>query len=109
LRRKDKAMSTTTTKNIWDFLEEPNCPAPHTKDLFRWSLNYDHADRPFNLFLDVIGYSWEHYGTKMYTSKIFLGYMEASYLADALKEWSDAPHRTEQWVTDLFACEDEPQ
>ena len=105
-------MDTTTTKNMWEFLEDETENHPEeVKALFEWSLNYDHPDRPFNLFIDIIGYSEEHYGTQMWTGNYSttIGYMEASYLADALKEWSDAPHRTEQWVTDLFACEDEPQ
>jgi hypothetical protein len=111
LRRKDKAMSTTTTKNIWDFLEESDCPSPHTKELFTWSLNYDHETRPFNLFLDMIGYSEEHYGTQMWTGNYSttIGYVEADYLGDALKEWADNPQKVEQWITNLFACEDSPQ
>ena len=96
----------TTSKNLWDFLEETECPAPATRDLFQWSLNYDHQDRPFNLFMDIIGYSWEHYGTKMYTSSIFLGYVEADMLADTLKEWADRPQQVENWITELFSCED---
>jgi hypothetical protein len=100
--------TTTTTKNLWDFLEEADCPAPHTKDLFTWSLNYDHPDRPFNLFIDIIGYSEEHYGTQMWSGKFAstIGYMEADYLGDALKEWAQYPQQVEEWITKLMSTED---
>ena len=97
---------------MWEFLEDETENHPEeVKALFEWSLNYDHPDRPFNLFSDIIGYSEEHYGTRMWSGKFAstIGYMEASYLASALEEWSNAPHRTEQWITDKFACEDSPQ
>ena len=98
----------TTTKNMWDFLEEEDCTAPETRALFQWSLNYDHPDRPFNLFSDIIGYSEEHYGTRMWSGKFAstIGYVEAGYLADALKEWSDNPQQVENWITELMATED---
>ena len=35
-----------------------------------------------------------------------IGYVEAGYLADALKEWSDNPQQVENWITELMATED---
>lgn len=100
-------METTTPKNLWDFLEETECPAPATRDLFQWSLNYDHQDRPFNLFLDIIQFNAEWIGGYLYEGRGHsIGYMEADYLADALKEWAQYPQQVENWITELFNCED---
>lgn len=98
---------TDTPRDVWEFLEQERPQARHTADLFRWSLNYDHGRRPFDLFADMIGYSAEHLGTSLFAGDYAgtVGYLEADYLADALKEWATNPQAVEQWITDLFACE----
>jgi len=105
----ENKMDTTTTKNMWEFLEDETENHPEeVKALFEWSLNYDHPDRPFNLFIDIIGYSEEHYGTQMWSGKFAstIGYMEADYLGDALKEWAQYPQQVEEWITKLMSTED---
>jgi hypothetical protein len=95
----------TQPRDIWEFLEDETIFHPtETKALFEWSLNYDHQDRPFNLMLDLIGWSEDNYGTPM-SSGVRLGYLEADYLGDALKEWADHPQQVEDWITDLMNCE----
>jgi hypothetical protein len=54
--------------------------------------------------LDLIGWSEDNYGTPM-SSGVRLGYLEADYLGDALKEWADYPQQVEDWITDLMNCE----
>lgn len=99
-------METTNIKNLWEFLEEePPTYAKETKALFEWSLNYDHHQRPFNLFLDLIRWSWDNYGVAM-SDDVYLGYIEADYLADALKEWANNPHEVSAWIDALMSCED---
>lgn len=98
-------METETAQNIWEFLEDETKNHPEeVKALFEWSLNYDHDQRPFNLFLDLIGWSQDNYGTAM-SNNVRLGYLEADYLGDALKEWADYPQQVEAWVDALMACE----
>jgi hypothetical protein len=100
--RKENKMGQTKHKDIWQFLEDDTIYHPEeVKALFEWSLNYDHSQRPFNLMLDLIGYSEEHYGAPM-SNGVTLGYLEADYLGDALKEWANYPQQVEQWITDLF-------
>jgi hypothetical protein len=96
----------TQPQDIWVFLEDETKKHPkRTKELFEWSLNYDHKDRPFNLFLDLIGWSDENYGVKMHDSTLQLGYVEADYLGKALMEWANKPQQIEAWVTELMSCE----
>ena len=93
------------TQDMWEFLEDESHEHPkETKALFEWSLNYDHEQRPFNLFLDLIGYSEENYGAPM-SNGVTLGYLEADYLSDALKEWANSPRYVEEWVTTLMNSE----
>ena len=74
---------------------EDNAPewASATIALASWSRgNYDFNRSPYLLFLDLIGYSEEEYGTNFISepSKV-LGYLEMDYLADALKEYATRP------------------
>jgi len=93
-------------QDIWEFLEDETKKHPkRTKELFDWSLNFDHKDRPFNLFLDIIGYSDDNYGHPMYDGTTRLGYVEADYLGKALMEWANKPQQIEAWVTELMSCE----
>ena len=88
-------------------MEIPTDYAEDVKNLFEWSLNYDYGQRPFNLFLDIIGWSEENIGSPQYTDPVVggIGYMEAGYLARALREWSNYPSNVEEWITNLMACE----
>jgi hypothetical protein len=111
-------MDTTTRKNLWEFLEEDDDRAPEAKALFQWSLNFDHGNRPWELYLDIIQYSADWLGGDQYvgwkddtrwaerTRFRSIGYMEADYLGDALKEWALNPHRVEKWIDALMDCED---
>ena len=91
--------------DISEFLEDETKWHPtEVKALFEWSLNYDHAQRPFNLMLDIIGWSEDNYGATM-SHDVRLGYLEADYLGDALKEWADHPQQVEDWITELMNCE----
>jgi hypothetical protein len=97
----------TTTTNLWEFLEQ-DTHYTATKDLFQWSLNFDHGSRPFDLFLDLIGWSQENYGTKLHTGdyESTIRHAEADYLALALREWAWNGSGLERWIDRLMACED---
>lgn len=99
---------TTTTNNLWEMLENPPKYATHTADLFRWSLNFDHGTRPWEVFLDLIGWSVENYGVLMATKKHYehFGFMELDYLADALKEYADKPNEVTAWIDTIMQAED---
>lgn len=55
---------------------------------YEWSTNYD-SPSPWSIFLDLIGFSQEEYGTRLWEGDRFgLGYLELDHLADALSEYS---------------------
>jgi len=102
-------MTATIKKTIWDLLEDPKPSQEHTAGLISWSMNYDlKTGTPYHLFLDLIGYSIDNYGTPLFnlenTHKI-LGYMELDYLADALKEYANDP----QAVLDFIQAIDDAE
>ena len=100
-------MTDNTEKDIWQLLEESapaGCEA--TQELYSWSLNHDAGTGPLSLFLDLIGYSEDNFGETMFDLKsASLGYLELSKLADALKEYSDAPHDVREYVDTLMDAE----
>ena len=82
------------------------------EELHDWSLNFDTGLNPYCLFVDLIGYSIDRWGTYAYMHDIkdcgeIFGYKELCLLADALKlfenngydqvyEWCDALNEAEQ-------------
>lgn len=100
-------METTEKKTIWDLLENPPTHSEGVANLVEWSMNYDWKSRPYLIFLDLIGYSDEHYGEKMIDPKNWnLGYLELSYLADALEEYAINPQAVSKFIDDLTEAED---
>ena len=57
-------------------------------DLYEWSLNYNFPT-PYSLLLDLIGYSEEEFGSRLAPNGVTLGYLEMSYLGEALKVIGD--------------------
>jgi len=101
-------METTTAKTVWDLYENPPKFSQETCDLAYWSLNYDSkTGTPFQIFLDLIGYSEEHFGTKLFAGDFsrVLGFMELDYLGDALKEYAEHPYAVGQFLAELFELE----
>lgn len=98
-----------TKKDLWDLLEDPKPNQEHTASLISWSMNYDlKTGTPYHIFLDLIGYSANEYGSNLFDYNNVhrvLGYMELDYLADALKEYAENP----QAVLDLIGAIDEAE
>lgn len=93
--------------NIWTMLEAdaPNGCDP-VQDLYSWSLNYEPGRGPISLYLDLIGWSEEHYGEPLYDlSTASLGYLELSKLAAALTAYADDPHGVYAYVEALMEAE----
>ena len=67
--------------------------------LIRWSENEDwQAGGIYRMFLDVTGYSREHWGETINPATYQPGYLEGDYLADALKVWAVRPGDVEQFI-----------
>lgn len=101
-------MENTTQKTVWDLYENPPKGAEETSSLASWSLNYDSkTGTPFQIFLDLIGYSEDEFGTKLFAGDFsrVLGFMELDYLGDALKEYANNPEPVRNFLTELFELE----
>ena len=71
------------------------------QQLADWSENFMDRNNPFNLFLDLIGYSQSTYGdhlTEVWSS--FMGYKEYVLLADALKLFENNGYETVYKIID---------
>lgn len=77
-------------------------------DLYSWSSNFDSLD-PFRLFLDLSGYSNEHYDSALIAdaSAVPLGSVELAKLGEALIEWANRPQDCEAFVSELLSVESE--
>jgi hypothetical protein len=98
----------TTDRSFWDLLENPAENVTSTTELLHWSMNYgSRSGTPYHIFLDLIGYSDEHFGMSIFTGnpRDVLGYLELSYLADALKEYAENPQAVSDWIDLLDAAE----
>lgn len=76
-------------------------------DLYSWSSNYPDM-KPFRKFLDLVGYSAEHYGSPLDNWKEpseALGYLELGKLGRAISEWADRPTDCEAFVSELLDVE----
>lgn len=98
-----------TKKTIWDLLEDPKPNVEHTAGLIDWSMNYDlKTGTPYHIFLDLIGYSANEYGSNLFNysnvQKV-LGYMELDYLADALKEYAEHPQAVLNFIKAIDEAE----
>jgi hypothetical protein len=95
------------TTDIWQMLEQDapaGCAA--VQDLYSWSLNYDAGRGPFTLYLDLLGWSEDHFGETMFSlSDASLGYLELEKLAAALTEYADRPHEVRAYVDALMEAE----
>lgn len=71
-----------------------------TARMLSWSSNYDFTQSPAACFMDMIGFSEEHFGTRSFTGT--LGYLEADMVGQALIEWSNAPQDVENLIIKLM-------
>lgn len=91
--------------SVWDYLERENPHAQHTQALYAWGLNCERNSNPFLVFLDLIGWSEENYGEPLMDRPTSLAYVELEYLTDALKEYTNDPHRVSAWIDGLMNTE----
>jgi hypothetical protein len=100
-------MTTTTTqeKTFWELIETPADNVADVTELIHWSMNYDiRTGTPYHLFLDLIGYSFENFGERLYQGEpsAVLGSLEMDKIGRALIEYSSNPQAVEDWITLLM-------
>ena len=101
-------METINKKGFWDLIETPADNVCEVTNLIHWSMNYDNkTGSPYYIFLDLIGYSDEHFGCRLYKGnpRNVLGFLEMDYLGDALKEYANNPQAVEDWIALLMEAE----
>lgn len=94
------------SNKYWQMLDSHPPYVTALADLIGWSHNFDFPT-PFNLFLDLIGFSVEHYGEYYCVSVPNLGYEELSKLGLALDEYSMRPWDVNNWLEDLLKAVNE--
>lgn len=82
---------------VEEMLENPPAYVESVALLIDWSRNFDPEKSPYALFLDLIGWSEEEVGSKLYEGGS-LGSVEAHKLANALEEWSNRPTDVEDFI-----------
>lgn len=82
----------TKPKEIHEVIENAPEKLRPLADLVEWSLNYDwEKGTPYFAFLDLIGYTDEHYGSKLNPESFILDYASADAVAESLKIWAIRP------------------
>lgn len=115
-------MSASEIVTVWDYSDNAPEWAEPLAACWSWSLNCDPAGNPFTALLDLVGFSEDEFGgrlfpwagrddydrrTHRFTRRDWsLGWVEVGKLADALALWADRPYDCAEWVRGLFACED---
>ena len=98
----------TTIKTLETVLEEGEARFPHIVGLYQWSTNYEAGQTPFILFLDLIHYTHHNYGQTLFdlsNAWKVIGYLEADYLGDALKEYAEIGGDAYDFVVDILNAE----
>jgi len=100
---------TTAEATLESVLEAGENKYPEITALFNWSMNYEAGKTPFTIFIDLIGYSDNEIGMKIfdYSESIFktLGYLELDYLGDALKEYATIGSDAYDYVVAILNAE----
>jgi len=91
-----------------DKLTAVGSPKEKIKDLYFWSLNFNSGNNPFCLYLDLIGYSEERYGSNIVKNPSeFLGYLENTMLANCLALFENNGYDTIYNIIDEITQEEE--
>ena len=76
-------------------------------ELFEWSGNFDSGNNPFCVYLDLIGYSQEHYGINLVANPSeYLGYLEYTMLANCLALFENNGYETIYNIIDEITQEE---
>lgn len=86
------------TMDEYEYLETANDTTRPIANLINWAYNESYPNT-YTLFLDLIGWTEDHIGETIYDlSKQTPGYVELSYLADALESYSNRPNDIRDFV-----------
>lgn len=96
----------TQSQKYLDRLDNPPEGLKSVARLLSWAENEQYPSTA-TLFAFITGIAQEHWGMDEYPGAMQRGFIEASYLADALQEFSNNPDRVESWFIETLAMEEE--
>jgi len=77
-------------------------------ELYEWSANFEGVNNVFNVYLDLIGYSEEHYGNTLVANPSrCLGYLEYTMLANCLALFENNGYQTIYNIIDEITQQEE--
>lgn len=85
-------------KDFWEELDNSKYPA--IANLVYWSTNYDFGQGPWQLFLDLIGYSDQELDVRLYDGP-GMDAISRSYIIAALQEYDKEPNQVWDYITYL--------
>jgi len=89
-------------------LTETGTPKEKLKELYEWSTNFESGKNPFCVYLDLIGYSKEHYGNNFVDNPSdYLGYLEYTMLSNCLALFENNGYDTIYNIIDEITQEEE--
>lgn len=93
-------------QDLYQLLEDATGYLEPIADLYRWSTNYDYqTGTPWFEFLDLIGYSDEHYGQKTNYQSFTLDYASTSSFGAAIDAWGSRPNDVIEFIEKIHAAE----
>lgn len=86
----------------YSVLENPPQGCESVADLAIWAENEDFSRGTIWLeFLDLIGYSYLHFGNKINEYDYQAGYLELSKLAKALEQYATRPETVKDYIMEI--------
>jgi hypothetical protein len=93
---------TNQNANLWELLEDAPSYAESVAELYSWSLNYDYQEgTPYLAFLDLIGWSKEHWGQDYCEDGYAIDYASTEMFGKALIEWGNRPQDVLEFIKKL--------
>ena len=95
-------------QSVWEFTEAAPAWASPLVECWSWSLNCDDKGDPWGALLDLVGWSDDELGCRVFpwaARDWSLGWLELGYLSAALNLWSDRPYECAEWVRALQECD----
>ena len=86
-------------------LQHPPAGMAGIASLYQWGQNYDSANNPFVLFLDLMGWSQEELGSTLFEGMIEQAPVEADLIAVALLNYANAPYDAYSYCSALLNAE----
>jgi hypothetical protein len=91
------------TEKFFNLCDNAPTYAERTAHLFSWCEGNYNFPAPSSLFLDIVGYSEEHYGENLTSRKMpALGYLEIDLLAKAMTEYATRPAEVYAFIEELM-------